>query len=156
AFSVAMSAADGQPLGHIHLTAEDRVGGIATSGQAGRSHSLGIADSVTVLAATAATADAAATLIANAVDIPQHPGIERQPANVLSPDSDLGQRLVVVSVPPLTYFEARSALEAGAALARQMIQAGQITGAALFLQGQSELVGSGFSELPKSPEAKYA
>ncbi|MEM7317702.1 MAG: UPF0280 family protein, partial [Pseudomonadota bacterium] len=47
AFSVAMSAADGQPLGHIHLTAEDRVGGIATSGQAGRSHSLGIADSVT-------------------------------------------------------------------------------------------------------------
>ena len=40
------------------------VRGVATSGWRGRSHSLGIADSVTVLAATAAMADAAATVIA--------------------------------------------------------------------------------------------
>jgi ApbE superfamily uncharacterized protein (UPF0280 family) len=32
---------------------------------------------VTVLARDAATADAAATLIANAVDLPGHPGVER-------------------------------------------------------------------------------
>ena len=48
--------------------------GIATSGWRGRSFSLGIADAVTVLAATAAEADAAATMIANAVDLPGHPG----------------------------------------------------------------------------------
>ena len=44
------------------------IGGVATSGWDGRSFSLGIADAVTVLAASAAEADAAATLIANAVD----------------------------------------------------------------------------------------
>src|SRR5579875_2459154 len=49
--------------------------GIATSGRAckgkgGRSFSFGIADAVTVLARTGAEADAAATVIANAVDLP--------------------------------------------------------------------------------------
>ena len=44
------------------------VRGIATSGWQGRSFSFGIADAVTVLAGTAAAADVAATLIANAVD----------------------------------------------------------------------------------------
>src|SRR5215471_8358143 len=66
--------------------------GIATSGWRGRSFSLGIADAVTVLATTAAQADAAATIIANAVDLPGHPAIIRQPANELQPDSDLGPR----------------------------------------------------------------
>ena len=64
------------------------VRGIATSGRGGRSFSLGIADAVTVLAATAAAADAAATLIANAVNV-DHPSIERRPARELDPDSDL-------------------------------------------------------------------
>ena len=54
--------------GTIRIRHGDGVGGIATSGARGRSFSLGIADSVTVLAEDAATADAAATLIANAVD----------------------------------------------------------------------------------------
>ncbi|MBP6769636.1 MAG: UPF0280 family protein, partial [Reyranella sp.] len=43
------------------LTHERPVRGTATSGRGGRSFSLGIADSATVLAATAAAADAAAT-----------------------------------------------------------------------------------------------
>ncbi|MHA1109148.1 MAG: UPF0280 family protein, partial [Alphaproteobacteria bacterium] len=63
-------------VGDYHLPSIDaacelvygqKVRGIATSGWKGRSHSLGIADSVTVLAKTAAAADVAATLIANAV-----------------------------------------------------------------------------------------
>ncbi len=69
------------------LTHERPVRGIATSGRGGRSFSLGIADSATVLAATAAAADAAATMIANAVNA-DHPAIERRPAR--SPRS--GQR----------------------------------------------------------------
>ncbi len=53
----------------VRLEAGSGVGGIATSGRHGRSLSLGIADAVTVLAPTAAAADAAATLIANHVDV---------------------------------------------------------------------------------------
>ena len=59
----------------VIIRADDPVRGIATSGWRGRSFSLGIADAVTVLARTAAEADAAATMIANAVDLPGHPAI---------------------------------------------------------------------------------
>jgi hypothetical protein len=69
---------------------ESPVRGIATSGWRGRSFSLGIADSVTVLAATAAEADAAATIIANAVDVAHAGIIVRRPACSLKDDSDLG------------------------------------------------------------------
>jgi ApbE superfamily uncharacterized protein (UPF0280 family) len=54
------------------IEAADPSRGVATSGRHGRSFSLGIADAVTVLAATASQADAAATIIANAVDLPGH------------------------------------------------------------------------------------
>ena len=72
--------------------------GIATSGWRGRSFSLGIADAVTVLADRAAAADAAATIIANAVDLPGHPAIVRVPARELAPDSDLGEQPVTQAV----------------------------------------------------------
>ena len=62
------------------IDADDPARGIATSGRHGRSFSLGIADAVTVLARTASQADAAATIIANAVDLPGHPAIVRCPA----------------------------------------------------------------------------
>ena len=87
--------------GRLRLDANSGIGGIATSGARGRSFSLGIANSVTALARDAATADVAATLIANAVDI-DSPAIERRPARDLDPDSDLGDRLVTVAVGPLT------------------------------------------------------
>ena len=82
------------------VASSDRARGIATSGWRGRSFSLGIADAVTVLACDAAMADAAATIIANAVDLPGHPGITREPARALQPDSDLGGRLVTRAVKP--------------------------------------------------------
>ena len=62
--------------------------GIATSGWRGKSFSRGIADSVTVLAKNAAIADAAATMIGNAVDIYDHPNIKKKPANFIYDDSD--------------------------------------------------------------------
>jgi ApbE superfamily uncharacterized protein (UPF0280 family) len=64
----------------ITLAAADGIGGVATSGWRGRSHSLGIADAVTVLARDAASADAAATMIANAVDLPGSSAVTRRPA----------------------------------------------------------------------------
>ena len=60
-------------FGTAILDSTQPVRGIATSGWRGRSFSLGIADAVTVLADHAAMADAAATIIANAVDLPGHP-----------------------------------------------------------------------------------
>ena len=79
--------------------------GVATSGWRGRSFSLGIADAVTVLARSGAEADAAATIIANAVDLPGHPAVAREPARSLSPDSDLGDRLVTTDVGALSQDE---------------------------------------------------
>ena len=76
-------------FGSIEIFAATRIRGVATSGWRGRSFSLGIADAVTVLAETAAQADAAATVIANAVDLPSHPSIMRIPAREIAPDSDL-------------------------------------------------------------------
>ncbi len=123
--------------GRVTLRHQDGIGGIATSGRQGRSFSLGLADSVTVLARDAATADAAATLIANAVDLPGHPGVARAPATELDPDSDLGPRLVTVAVPSLSPEEIAAALEAGRSRAAAMRAAGLIRSAALMLQGRS-------------------
>ncbi|MBC7476617.1 MAG: UPF0280 family protein, partial [Pseudorhodobacter sp.] len=61
-----LTAALGTSADRVTLRDTHPARGIATSGWGGRSHSLGIADSVTVLAKTAAMADAAATMIANA------------------------------------------------------------------------------------------
>jgi ApbE superfamily uncharacterized protein (UPF0280 family) len=124
------------------VDAGDPVRGVATSGRHGRSFSLGIADAVTVLARTASKADAAATIIANAVDLPGHPAIIRRPASELQSDSDLGSRLVTRDVGPLTQGEIEDALRAGAHKARQLLVAGLIEGAALRLLGETVLVGS--------------
>ncbi len=117
------------------LDASTPVRGIATSGWRGRSHSLGIADAVTVLARSAAAADAAATLIANAVDV-DHPSIVRAPARSLREDSDLGDRLVTVDVPPLPRARVDQALAAGVACAERMRARGCIDSALLVLQGE--------------------
>jgi ApbE superfamily uncharacterized protein (UPF0280 family) len=113
--------------------------GIATSGWRGRSFSRGIADAVTVLAERASQADAAATIIANAVDLPGHPAITRVPACTLSPDSDLGPRLVTQAVGRLTPEEIATALSAGAKVARSLVSSGLIHSAALHLSGQTHL-----------------
>jgi len=122
------------------IRADDPSRGVATSGRHGRSFSLGIADAVTVLARTASQADAAATIIANAVDLPGHPAIARCPAQDLQPDSDLGARLVTRDVGELSDVEIEDALEAGADKARQLLTAGLIDGAALRLHGETVIV----------------
>jgi hypothetical protein len=128
-------------FGTLTITSKNPVRGIATSGWRGRSFSLGIADAVTVLADRAAAADAAATIIANAVDLPGHPAIVRVPACELAPDSDLGGRLVTQSVGELTAHEVDQALAAGLRTAESLRRAGLIRSAALNLCGQTRLVG---------------
>jgi len=123
------------------VTADLPVRGIATSGWRGRSFSLGIADSVTVLARTAAMADAAATEIANAVNT-YDPRIERRPANTLKDDTDLGDTPVTVGVPPLGAEQVQVALQAGAARARALQRDGLIHSAVLVCQDRCAVIGA--------------
>jgi len=136
-------------VGDYHLPAIDTtcslthpmtVRGIATSGWKGRSFSLGVADSVTVLAADAAAADVAATLIANAVNV-DDPAIERAPALSLDPDSDLGERLVTVGVGDLEAGAVEAALDAGVTVAAALERAGLVLAAVLVLQRRYRVVG---------------
>ncbi|MBX3581826.1 MAG: UPF0280 family protein [Rhizobiaceae bacterium] len=125
----------------VAVSAEDAVRGVATSGWRGRSLSLGIADAVTVLARSGAEADAAATIIANAVDLPGHAAITRVPANSLSPDSDLGDILVTTDVGALSSGDVAAALENGLAIAQDLRRNRLIEAAALFLNGEDRICG---------------
>ena len=136
-FRMAIRGVGGGDLGRISISHDSEARGVATSGQGGRSLSLGIADSVTVLASRAAEADAAATLIANSVDLPNHPSITRKPAFDLNPDSDLNNKLVVTHCGHLTQTEIHAALNAGKCIAFQMQKEGLIAAASLHLRGQS-------------------
>jgi uncharacterized protein len=113
--------------------------GIATSGWRGRSQSLGIADAVTVVADCGAVADAAATMIANAVNA-EHPAIRRLPARAVKEDSDLGELPVTVDVGPLPLALVRAALDAGREVAAAMRACGFIRAAYLSLQNQTTTV----------------
>ena len=126
--------------GAFEVDAAMPVRGVATSGWRGRSWSLGIADSVTVLAASGAVADAAATMIANAVDV-AHPMIERRRACDVDDDTDLGERPVTVGVGALPGDAVEAALANGAALAEALSDAGLVWGAVLALQGGYRVTG---------------
>ncbi|MCW5774029.1 MAG: hypothetical protein KIT16_20465, partial [Rhodospirillaceae bacterium] len=119
----------------------DPVRGIATSGWRGRSFSRGIADAATVLAQDAASADAAATLVANAVDI-EHPAILRRAASELDPDSDLGEHLVTVEVGRLDARSVKSAMERGRATAQALRREGRIEAAFIELAGARIAIGA--------------
>lgn len=131
----------------IEITSSDPVRGIATSGWRGRSQSLGIADSVTVLAATASTADTAATMIANAVNI-DDPAIRRMPARAVRDDSDLGDLPVTIDVGLLATQKAEQALENGLHRAAELRARGLIAAAYLQLQDQVRVVGDMTRSVP--------
>jgi len=134
-------------LGTMRLDAAMPVRGLATSGRAckgrgGRSFSLGIADAVTVLAESGAAADAAATIVANEVDLPGHAAVTRVPARDVDPDSDLGDRLATWDVGALAPAEIDRALEAGRARAEELRRAGLLFGAVLVLRDRACVVGA--------------
>jgi uncharacterized protein len=120
-------------FGTTQISGGDPIRGVATSGWRGRSFSLGIADAVTVLADTAASADAAATIIANSVDLPGHASVVRVPACDISPESDLGERLVTRAVGGLTPKEVERALDSGVVVGQDLLQRGLIRAVALSL-----------------------
>ncbi|MCR9136879.1 MAG: UPF0280 family protein [Alphaproteobacteria bacterium] len=145
-----------RPSGRISVCAADPVRGVATSGWRGRSFSLGIADSVTVVAHNAAAADVAATLIANEVDLPDHPAIRRTPASALAPDSDLGDRPVTTGVGDLTSDETEGALDNGARYATKLHDAGHIAGAVMMLNDKIRWIGTDSLQIDSERERHHA
>jgi ApbE superfamily uncharacterized protein (UPF0280 family) len=135
---------DAQLGGSVEISSDMSVRGIATSGMDGRSFSFGIADAVTVLASSAASADAAATLIANAVDA-DHPAIERVPASSLDPDSDLGDRLVTVERGSLPLETIDSALSQGEEFARRLLKRRLINAAFFSCEGHIRTVDDNYT-----------
>lgn len=127
-------------FGSVEIPAESAVRGIATSGWRGRSFSLGIADAVTILAKTAAEADAAATMVANEVDLAGHPAIRRVPACEIAPDSDLGDLPVTRAVGLLSPHDIARALDDGSRYAESLCAGRRIHSAALCLQGDVRTV----------------
>jgi hypothetical protein len=69
------------------------------------------------------------------------PAIQRRPACELQPDTDLGDRPVVVAVGPLSDDDVAAALHAGLIEAQRMQAAGLIAGAWLGLRGQQRSTG---------------
>lgn len=141
-FAVGMIDRPDRPslFGTAILHSHDLVRGVATSGWRGRSFSLGIADAVTVLANRATAADAAATIIANAVHLAEHPKVLRVPARSIDPESDLGDLLVTQSVGELSFAEIEYALDQGVTVAERLRSDGLIHSAALHLQGETRVV----------------
>ncbi len=140
AIGVVRSLEKAIPEGEVRIRHDMPVRGIATSGRHGRSFSLGVADAVTVLARDAPSADAAATIIANAVTI-DDPAIVRRPARDLDPDSDLGNIPVTIDVGPLAPSQIAAALDAGVARADELHHKGLIFAALLSLAGEWRSVG---------------
>ncbi len=124
------------------INSASTIRGIASSGWHGRSHSLGIADAVTVLADSAAIADVAATLIANRVDLANNEKIKRTAARELSPESDLGEQAVTIDVAALSLSEKHQALSQGQRYAASLVSQGIIDSAYLSLQGEHALAGA--------------
>ncbi|MCL6707135.1 UPF0280 family protein [Pseudomonas sp. R2.Fl] len=155
-FRIRMAREDGVAFGDLRIGHEDQSRGIATSGRGGRSLSMGIADSVTATAVNAAAADAAVTLIANAVDLPGHPAISRARAIDVVDDSDLGERLVVTGCGALSAEEIDAALAAGLARAESLIAQGLVHRAGLFLRSEGRLAGTpgrGHAQLTRIPSS---
>ncbi|MYG42732.1 MAG: UPF0280 family protein [Rhodobacteraceae bacterium] len=146
-FTVDIKQLNNTGLGQIELFDSLEIGGIATSGKGGRSLSMGIADSVTVLAGNASDADVAATLIANHVDIPEHPGITRMPAEEIVDDSDLINQNVVIACENLDSHDVELALARGSQFAQELLNDGKIKSVAMFLQNSFRLLGPSFQHL---------
>jgi uncharacterized protein len=132
--------AKAKPDGAIVINHASLIRGIATSGWRGRSFSRGVADAVTVLAGSAAEADAAATMIANAVDVIS-PAIERATASSLDPDSDLGDILVTTHVGSLSQEENKEAIATGDRVGLSLLTVELISGYFIALQGEIRMSG---------------
>lgn len=136
------------PDGFLRMQAEHPARGIATGGWRSHGPSRGIADAVTVLARSGAEADAAASIIADAVDVADA-AIGRRPARELDPDSEPGAPPVTVEVGALAPRAVDAALAGGVRKVQALLAEGLIEGALLALAGEWRSVGAIPAAKPK-------
>ena len=129
----------------IEYTGINGFGGIATSGWKGRSFSMGIADSVTVIAEKTSVADAAATIICNHIDLKNSNKVKKTVANNLYEDTDLNDKLITVSVENLTENEIRRAMSKGRNISEQYISKNLIKSVIINLQDNILILGHKFN-----------
>jgi ApbE superfamily uncharacterized protein (UPF0280 family) len=139
-------------MGRLNLCGGDGIGGVASSGWRGRSHSSGVADLVTVWARSAARADAAATALGNAA---QAQGDESRSvtAQEIDPDSGLGGQRVTTQVGPLSRSQRLAALRGARDLARRLHGRGLIMGCLVLVQGEALLLDQGRRIVLEGPAA---
>lgn len=124
-----------KPTHFINVTADSKIGGIATSGLGGRSFTLGVANAVVILAKQATTADACATHIANSTNI-DSPAVTRCLAHTIDPYTDIPNLLVTTKLEKLQRYEVLTALDNGLSRVKQLKKEGLIYGAIIFVQDQ--------------------
>lgn len=136
-------AAEGAPpaglVAALNVLPGDGVGGVASSGWQGRSFSPGVADLVTCWAADAASADAAATLVAGRTTVAS-PARITVPARRLDPASDLGDLEITRRVGRLNRAERLAALAGGMTASRGLRERGLLLGCLILVQGESAVL----------------
>ena len=151
-FTVGLVSDLAQPgLSHtLRIGPQDGVGGLATSGQGGRSLSKGVASAVTCFARTSAQADAAATSLANATWV-DDPALMYCRAEELDPLTDLKGHTVVRKVGTLSDAAVERAIAAGCRRASALLDSGMILGAVIFVQGCYTCLPAGLELQPATP-----
>ena len=124
-----------RPAYVLNIPAASGIGGVATSGLGGRSFTKGIASAVTVLAETAALADAAASVIANATYV-EDPAVERYLPETVYPDTDIAGEWVTGEVGDLSEAIIDQALRQGLAAADRLCDKGRIIAAFIAIKGR--------------------
>jgi ApbE superfamily uncharacterized protein (UPF0280 family) len=117
----------------IRLDGSQPAWGVTTSGVGGRSLTRGIASAVTVVAANASVADAAATAIGNTCFVEDN-SVVQLPAESLDPSTDLAGLLVTTEVGGLSPGKVLKAIESARQKAELLAQRKVIHGAFIALQ----------------------
>ena len=126
-------------IGRLHVSGKSGIGGVATSGWPGRSHSPGVADLVTVWSGSAGLSDAAATFIAGKTEAGCKNVLQRR-ASDIDPWSDLGGIRVTTAVLDLTAAQRRKALDRGSDAAKRLYRKNLIRGCLLVVKSDSSLL----------------
>ena len=119
---------------HTHLIqfyGGDGYGGVATSGLGGRGFTCGIASAVTVLAKSAAVADACATFLANCTYTPDA-GIIRRCAAEIDPQTDIPDALVTVGLKNIRPEVFQQGINNSLLISRKLLQEEIIKGVVIF------------------------
>ncbi len=124
----------------LSLDSAETSWGVATSGLGGRSLTRGVASAACVVSRDASIADAAATVVGNAVCV-EDESVLRREAVGMDPYTDLGRLMVTESVGDLSEEKKQEAIRRGMKKTRELMERKMIFGAFLSIKGTFEMTG---------------